>query len=254
MAIHFAAVHARKPWRKHSIHKTLFAAISGPDGARNLLRRIGRVGRKWDEYGDVKCVFVWDDEGSTAHALRLNKDGAGAIEEAIISVDAVLRFNKSRQCTDADIDSCFRFPHAQPTDTELAPLLPPAPGGGAHPEPSTEFRFAEELPAAESYPEGLPQTIQVNRYERSTAAREACIAHYGAKCLVCSLDFRDRYGPLGSGYIHVHHRRPLSSIDSRYEVDPIRDLVPVCPNCHAMLHRDDPPLEVETLRKLLSDG
>ncbi len=40
-----------------------------------------------------------------------------------------------------------------------------------------------------------------------------------------------------SGFIHVHHLKPQSSRGGEYEIDPVLDLVPVCPNCHAVMHR-----------------
>lgn len=58
------------------------------------------------------------------------------------------------------------------------------------------------------------------------------------------------YGEIGRGFIHVHHKVPLSSIGKEYELDPIKDLVPVCPNCHAMLHRKEPPYDVNDLKEL----
>ena len=50
----------------------------------------------------------------------------------------------------------------------------------------------------------------------------------------------------------VHHIKPLSEINEEYEVDPINDLIPVCPNCHAMLHRQQNgiPMTVERLKLL----
>jgi hypothetical protein len=51
----------------------------------------------------------------------------------------------------------------------------------------------------------------------------------------------------GAGFIHVHHRKPLALIGRSYAVNPVKDLVPVCPNCHAMLHTQNPPLSVEEL-------
>jgi 5-methylcytosine-specific restriction protein A len=56
---------------------------------------------------------------------------------------------------------------------------------------------------------------------------------------------------LGAGFIQVHHTVPLSSIGTEYVIDPIRDLIPVCPNCHAMLHRKTPPFSIAELRGLL---
>ena len=101
------------------------------------------------------------------------------------------------------------------------------------------------------YHEGMVRQVLVNTYERDRAARQACIDHYGLACVVCGLRFEERYGALGAGFIHVHHVVPLSELGPDYEVDPARDLRPVCPNCHAMLHRRRPPLCIEKLRDVI---
>lgn len=85
--------------------------------------------------------------------------------------------------------------------------------------------------------EGAKVTVEVNKYERSSVAREKCIAHHGCTCHVCGMNFENVYGEVGKGFIHVHHIKPLHEIKEDYIVDPINDLIPVCPNCHAMLHR-----------------
>lgn len=100
-------------------------------------------------------------------------------------------------------------------------------------------------------PEGAVQRMEVNRYERSRLNRAACIAVRGRTCAVCGFDFERVYGPLGRGFIHVHHVIPVSQLGPDYRIDPVRDLVPVCPNCHAMLHRRVPPLSVEELRSMM---
>lgn len=99
--------------------------------------------------------------------------------------------------------------------------------------------------------EGAVRTIQVNAYERNREARRRCIAHYGATCQVCGFDFRRTYGEIGEGFIHVHHVRELASIGEEYVVEPIADLRPVCPNCHAMLHTRIPALTIDDLRRCL---
>jgi hypothetical protein len=96
--------------------------------------------------------------------------------------------------------------------------------------------------------EGAKQQVTVNRYERSPKARTKCLAHHGHRCKVCDLDFAERYGDIGRGFIHVHHLIPLADIGEKYEIDPLNDLIPVCPNCHAMLHKRIPPVTVEALR------
>jgi hypothetical protein len=110
--------------------------------------------------------------------------------------------------------------------------------------------FPDDVDSEHQHVEGASQQVLVNRYERSREAREKCINHYGAMCQVCRLDFSERYGEIGKGFIHVHHLRQLSEIGSEYVVDPIKDLRPVCPNCHAMIHRRKPPFTLEELRRL----
>ena len=59
------------------------------------------------------------------------------------------------------------------------------------------------------------------------------------------------YGDIAEGFIHVHHLVPLSAIKEDYQLDPVNDLLPVCPNCHAMLHRRKPPFTPEQLKALM---
>ena len=99
--------------------------------------------------------------------------------------------------------------------------------------------------------EGARRLVYVNSYERSRKAREACKRIHGSSCAACGFDFGSTYGSGFRGYIHVHHLRPLSDIDEQYEVNPESDLVPVCPNCHAVIHSENPPLSIEAVRKLL---
>jgi predicted HNH restriction endonuclease len=120
-------------------------------------------------------------------------------------------------------------------------------------EPWVGSIHPDEVEDSSTYVEGATQQIMVNRYERDGRARYACVAHYGTTCRACGLDFGERYGQLGQGFIHVHHTRPLAGIRQEYSPDPVRDLIPVCPNCHGMLHRREPPLSVEELRAMLRE-
>jgi hypothetical protein len=114
------------------------------------------------------------------------------------------------------------------------------------PDPAVDCH-PEEIPDGVKYFEGTGVQVTVNAYERNSAARQACLKHHGTNCAVCGFDFGATYGELGAGFIHVHHLKPLASIKEGYAVDPINDLVPVCPNCHAMLHLHTPPFSVEEL-------
>jgi len=84
--------------------------------------------------------------------------------------------------------------------------------------------------------EGEPISVELNKYERNREARLLCIKHYGAKCAICGFDFGKVYGDEFKGMIEVHHKKPLYEIKKDYIVDPINDLIPVCPNCHSAIH------------------
>lgn len=113
--------------------------------------------------------------------------------------------------------------------------------------------FPDEVPNTIEIFEGAKKQITVNAYERNTKARQKCIKHYGTECFVCSFDFERTYGERGKEFIHVHHLIQLATIGREYQVDPIEDLRPVCPNCHAMLHRN-PFFTIDQLKSSLTLG
>lgn len=111
---------------------------------------------------------------------------------------------------------------------------------------------ADEVLTPERYSEGAIRRISVNAYERDPRARKACIAYHGTSCIICGFSFARNYGDIGKGFIHVHHLRPLADIGKEYKVDPVNDLIPLCPNCHAMIHRKNPPYSPQELAISLS--
>ncbi len=96
--------------------------------------------------------------------------------------------------------------------------------------------FPDEVPTARTFIEGAVYAVTANAYERNPEARRLCIAAHEPKCAACGFDFGAAYGPEFAGFIHVHHIRPLSEIRTGYIVDPVNEMRPVCPNCHAILH------------------
>jgi 5-methylcytosine-specific restriction enzyme A len=116
--------------------------------------------------------------------------------------------------------------------------------------PSTKSEIA-------CFAEGKSRNVTYKTYDRSPQAREACIAHYGYSCSVCGFNFETAYGELGAKYIEVHHLNQVADIGEEYMVNPIKDLRPVCANCHRMLHKTRPPISIEQLRthnKALKDA
>lgn len=100
--------------------------------------------------------------------------------------------------------------------------------------------------------EGALMKVNVNKYERNQKARKECVAKKGYQCMVCGRDFEATYGEIGKGFIHVHHLTPISTIGKEYELNVDQDLAPVCPNCHYMLHRKNPPYTIEELKDILA--
>lgn len=100
--------------------------------------------------------------------------------------------------------------------------------------------------------EGALQELHVTKHERNPQLRRKCIEIYGWKCIACGFDFQERYGDLGKEYIEVHHLFPISQTDGKHDVDPGKDLVPLCANCHAMIHRlKGEEMSLENLKKVI---
>lgn len=120
--------------------------------------------------------------------------------------------------------------------------------------PNAKYYSPDEITDKhKEYYEGAKKQITVNAYERNDRARKECIKHHGLNCKVCELNFEKVYGYIGKGFIHVHHINQLSEIKEGYQVNPIKDLVPVCPNCHAMLHKKKPAYTIKELSNLIKN-
>ena len=124
-------------------------------------------------------------------------------------------------------------------------------------QPAAEIAESpESLAALPPAFEGAERQVTRNIRERDPAARRAAEAHWrilrgGLICEGCGIDFGRVYGPRGAGFMHVHHLTPLAAADGPRAVDGARDLVPLCPNCHAMVHRGEDLLTIDALRALL---
>ena len=124
-----------------------------------------------------------------------------------------------------------------------------------------DYQIAEEIPEknVNKLFEGAKRQITVNAYERNSKARAKCIEYYKklnsgkTVCKICDFDFGEVYGEEMEGKIHVHHLKPLNEIGQGYEVDAINDLIPVCPNCHLVVHSKEPAYTPEEIKKMLKN-
>lgn len=115
------------------------------------------------------------------------------------------------------------------------------------PTPTEEFESEGQI-------EGGKKTRFTTYYERLPHYRKRALEIHGLSCMACDMNFVERYGPLGVGFIHVHHNKPVSEGEAK-PIDPRTDLSVVCPNCHAMIHRKkSETLTVEQVRQLLREN
>ena len=101
------------------------------------------------------------------------------------------------------------------------------------------------------FEEGNPIEKVSKAYERNPINRMLCLQEKGYTCSVCGMDFEEMYGSIGKGFINVHHSFPVSKMGKDHVVNVTNELFPVCPNCHAMLHRKNPPYTIEELKQIL---
>lgn len=112
--------------------------------------------------------------------------------------------------------------------------------------------YEEELLEEETqYIEGARKIISVNAYERDKNARNKCLEYHGTDCKICGFNSIKIYGEEFKDRIHVHHIKPLNEIDQQYQVDPINDLIPVCPNCHMILHSRKPAFKPDEVKSFI---
>ena len=101
-----------------------------------------------------------------------------------------------------------------------------------------------------TYPEGHVETVYVNRYERDPRNRREAIKRHGTRCFGCKLEMRERYGEIANGFVHIHHINPLATVSGAIAPD-LDDLIPLCPNCHAVVHLQEPALTIDQLRECI---
>ena len=144
-----------------------------------------------------------------------------------------------RSTTDMVYQSIVQRGHAKPAEESQATPLAPATN-----DLTTSF---------ESGVEGDPKKIYTTVYERDRKLRTQAILIHGTKCKACGLDFGDKYGEIGTGYIQVHHIKPISKAGGKVKVNPETDLIPLCANCHVIVHRKrDQTLSIDDLIQLLT--
>jgi 5-methylcytosine-specific restriction protein A len=116
-------------------------------------------------------------------------------------------------------------------------------------ELAEEFGLAPTTSVTETRKYSYHRKIERNR----TAAQQAKKFH-GTRCQACSLNFSERYGDLGKGFIEAHHLRPIASLEegvsAKYDV--AADFAVLCSNCHRMIHRFSDPSNLVAFRAFVA--
>lgn len=168
-----------------------------------------------------------------------------------------------------DLDIDMLLPLGEPVPfADLPPEVPglfPEPGGvtGLGRRTGEDLRLAWSRCAAggrngspSPLPGSLPQHAVrwslASRYESDPDAARICLVQHGSTCSVCGLDPQAVFGAQGSEVLQVHHIVPPGLLTADYELDPVTDLVPLCPTCHAVVHTGfpDPYTPAELRRRL----
>lgn len=100
--------------------------------------------------------------------------------------------------------------------------------------------------------EGSSRGYYGKRYERNARNRMLAIQEHGLNCKVCNFNFESMYGERGKDFIEIHHIKPLNTLKKAMKINPKTELIPLCSNCHRMIHRrKNEVLTIEELSKIL---
>lgn len=107
--------------------------------------------------------------------------------------------------------------------------------------------------------EGFTKFSQVKTKIRSRKLVSIAKEHYSRNgklyCSACNFNFENFYGEIGNGFIEIHHLNPIFAREDNFEQslnEALNGVVPVCANCHRIIHRkNDQLLSISSLRELI---
>lgn len=195
------------------------------------------------EHREMFCKY-WDSFSIENNELSVRVNDISLTKEQFLSDNTewkkfCIRFTKSADFTEFDDKDYTYLTYINAICAMQLSLL------------DYEVIYPEEK-ETEGYLEGTQKSVKVNRYERDPRNRMLCLFEKGYNCEVCGFNFFEHYGAIGKDYIEVHHLIPVSQMGPDYKVDPIRDMAPLCSNCHSMIHKRNPPYTIEELREIIN--
>lgn len=224
---------------------------------------------EFEEHG--KLVFGWNCAnrdakiGDRAFLMKVGKGQRGIFASEIIASDFYIGFRHNLS-VDIEFDTFFDFNKKNlsyeylKSNFKLQNWTPQPSGTSINPIVCeslekewfklTKKKFSK-VKNEWNYFEGNISKAIVNKVERNLEARYKCIEEKGYDCTVRGMNFRKIYGELlKKEFIQVHHLTPVSTRKGRYKIDPINDLVPICPNCHVVIHSIKPPYSMDEVKRV----
>jgi len=242
--------------------------------ALQTMKDMGRIAIGWSDIGDLSELDPGSSEDISSKLKRVRPDVSNAMmagpslwnlyKEVEVGDQIIVTAKGKRACVFEvtgpyifdQANSVIGYSHQRPAAlTEIDPeqLWRASESNVAEGE-NVRWTLAKCKRTKESsvivYWEGKRYSVTSTAIERDSSAREKCLNHFGYSCRVCSINFEEEYGEIGKHYIHVHHRIDLAHRDGVHVINPEIDLVPLCPNCHAMVHTEKPAMSVEKLKSI----
>lgn len=240
--------------------------------ALQKMKENGRVAIGWSDLGDLMQLQPSSSKDISSKIKTIRADVSNAMmagpslwnlySEVEIGDQVIVTANGRRECVfeitgpyvfDSE-NSILGYSHQRPAAlTEIDPqILWQASDSSVAEGENVRWTLSKCKGTKNSdevvYFEGKRFSVNSTAIERDSLARRKCLENFGFNCDVCKINFEDAYGEMGKNYIHVHHRVDLAQTVGEHIIDPIRDLVPLCPNCHAMVHTEKPAMSVEKLK------
>ena len=208
--------------------------ICEPD--KNGVQFVETLNKSTKEQREVFCK-VWDKINALNAKMEISLNGNNVSSNEFLSFKdgwekLLVRFTK--------------IPYYEDLDDEVEKLI-------SYIELICEMLLSLCTIEYEGNAEGNEEYIISKRYERNPINRKMCIMLKGCRCAVCGFDFHKVYGDIGKNFIEVHHKTPISMMGENYHVDPSKDLIPLCSNCHSMIHRKNPPYTPEELVSMIRE-
>jgi hypothetical protein len=253
----------------------LIAHHEEADNAIDLMKNHNRIAIGWSEIGDLSKLNISDQSEITALITNayptignahLGGPSLWNLYNKMQDGDfVILNSNSQRKCVfevigpyiyEAAEKQIIGYAHQRPAClTNISPdKLWNNSGSSVLPGQNVRWTLTacsiSDTAREAIYTEGTRFSVTLTAIERSPVARQICLDHFGYKCFVCDFNFEKKFGELGKDFIHIHHRVNIANKPSIHEVDPKKDLIPLCPNCHAMAHRKKPAIPVEELKNI----